>query len=589
MPKKRKDCFLGIHFDFHAMPGQTVAEFFDPDSFREMLDRVKPDFLQFDTKGHAGLSSYPTKAGTRADEIRVDLLGFLREETAKRDIALYGHHSGLFDRKAIELHPDWAVVNADGTRDTNDISPFSPYADELLIPQLKELALDYGLDGGWVDGECWGSRVDYSPWAVAVYGKPAPRPEDEEYEEYREFCRKGFFRYVTHYVEEVKKVSPDFEITSNWIFSPYMPHKVCVPVDFLSGDYDCGNAMVSGRRNGRFFAARGKTWDLMSWGQNAVPLSWETRNRTTKSDVQLMQEASMILSLGGGYQFFNIAYCGGGSLQRWALPLWERTAAFCRERQICHGATPWSNLAIMVPDRPNDPKNASLFQKNTPGMAAYGAWMDALCESGFSPNVIFESELNQTDLSAYDLLILPFPAEIPETYKGTLIIDGEGEKKLVWLSDGERLAAMEMGMSDADGEPFGEIRSQNYFDQDSTATPSAYKKGKIYRLAFCFAEAYGKNVSPVLRNWLRSLIEDTGIEIPVKVSGSSFVEAVTTRKGKDLLVNLINMNGDHRRPEVRCYDEIPPLYHLTVRVGDEVRTVEKLEIHEVLVFKDYFA
>ena len=85
MPKKRKDCFLGIHFDFHAMPGEVVAHHFDPDVFCEMLDRVKPDFMQFDTKGHAGLSSYPTKAGTQAAEIRQDMLRFLREETEKRE------------------------------------------------------------------------------------------------------------------------------------------------------------------------------------------------------------------------------------------------------------------------------------------------------------------------------------------------------------------------------------------------------------------------------------------------------------------------------------------------------------------------
>ena len=589
MPKKRKDCFLGIHFDFHAMPGQTVAEYFDPDSFREMLDRVKPDFLQFDTKGHAGLSSYPTKAGTRADEIRVDVLGFLREETEKRDIALYGHHSGLFDRKAIELHPDWAVINADGTRNESYVSPFSPYADELLVPQLKELALDYRLDGAWVDGECWGARVDYSPWATEAYGRPAPRPEDENYEDYREFCRQGFFRYVSHYIEEVKKAAPDFEITSNWIFSPFMPDPVCVPVDFLSGDYECGNAVVSGRHNGRYFAARGMTWDLMSWGQNAIPFSWDTKNRTTKSAVQYMQEAAAVLSLGGGYQFFNIAYCGGGVLQRWALPVWEKTAEFCRQRQVCHGARPWSNLAVMVPNRRNDPKNSALFQKNIPGTEAFCAWLDGLCESGFSPNVIFESELNETDLSPYDLIILPTPAKIPESYQGTVIVDGGGERTLGWLSDGEALAAMEVGMEAHDGTPFGEIWSRNYFEHDSVSTPSACKRGKTYRLTFCFADAYRNNVSPVLRNWLKALVADTGVEIPVKVTGSSYVETVTTRKGNDLLVSLINMNGDHRRREVRAFDEIPPLYGITVTVGNETRTVEKLEIHEVLIFQDFFA
>ncbi|MBR4865218.1 MAG: hypothetical protein IKU11_00910 [Clostridia bacterium] len=588
MPKKRKDCFLGIHFDFHAMPGEVVAHHFDPDVFCEMLDRVKPDFMQFDTKGHAGLSSYPTAAGTQATEIRQDMLRFLREETEKRDIALYGHHSGLYDQQVIQDHPDWAVINADGTRSDSFLSPFSPYVDEILIPQLKELALDYKLNGAWVDGDAWGTYVDYSLWAQSAYGKTAPRPGEADYEAYREFCRQGFFQYVSRYLEALKTVAPDFEITSNWIFSPHMPHPVCVPVDYLSGDYDCSNAVVSGRRNGRFFAARGLTWDLMSWGQNAIPLSWSTHNRTTKGTAQYMQEAASIVALGGGYQFFNIAYCAGGYIQRWALPIWEETAKFCRERQICHGAKPWSNIAVMVPNIPTRESDACLFRTDSPGMLAYYAWMDALCECGFSPDVFFESELDKANLSEYDLLILPTPAKIPESYTGSIILDGGGETRLAWLSDGERLAAMEVGMSPKAGEPFGEIYSENYFEHDSIPTPSAYKDGNTFRLAFDFAAAYRSNVSTVIKNWLKNLIDATDILLPVQVSGSSFVEVVTTRKGNDLLVSLINMNGDHRRPEVRSFDEIPPLYNLTLRVGEEVRPIPRLDIHTLEVFKDYF-
>ncbi len=169
MKKTRKDCFLGVHFDFHAMPDEVVARYFCPDVLCEMLDRVKPDFLQVDTKGHPGLSSYPTKAGTQAKEIKSDLLKFWRKETRKRGILLYGHHSGLFDMNVCLMHPDWAVVNADGTIDTQYVSPFSPYADEVLIPQLKELALEYELDGAWIDGECWGAMVDYSENAKKAY------------------------------------------------------------------------------------------------------------------------------------------------------------------------------------------------------------------------------------------------------------------------------------------------------------------------------------------------------------------------------------------------------------------------------------
>ena len=113
MPKKRNQSAFGIHFDFHAMPEDTVPELWKPEYYAEMLDAVKPDFVQCDTKGHAGLSSYPTEVGTRAN-LACDILQMMRQETAKRDIALYGHHSGLYDQKAAADHPDWAVVDADG-------------------------------------------------------------------------------------------------------------------------------------------------------------------------------------------------------------------------------------------------------------------------------------------------------------------------------------------------------------------------------------------------------------------------------------------------------------------------------------------
>ena len=589
MPKKRKDCFFGIHFDFHAMPDEVVARHFDPDVFCEMLDRVKPDYMQFDTKGHAGFSSYPTACGNQAKEIQADVLRFLRRETAKRDVALFAHHSGLYDRQVIKQHPDWACVDAQGVSHVSYLSPFSPYVDQVLIPQMKELALDYQLDGVWVDGDCWACPVDYSSWTVQAYGKPAPKPDEDGYEEYCQFCRQGFYRYVNHYIEELKAVAPEFEITSNWIFSPHTTEALCAPVDFLSGDFSCSDSVVSGRHNGRYFASRGLPWDLMSWGHSAYPLSWETHNRTTKGAVQYMQEAASVLSMGGGYQFFNIAYCGGGYIQRWALPIWEKTAEFCRQRQICHKSTLWSTMAVVVPDRPAVSESGGLFPAHSDSMDRYYAWMDALCESGYSPNVILESELDNTDVSGYELLVLPMETRLPKDYDGIIIKDGTGPLKLVWLSDGERLAAMRVGVGEYEGEPFGELRSENYFEHDSVAQPSAMKVGKTYQLCFDFASAYRENVSTVIRNWLRSLIADTGIRVPVTVEGSSFVELITARKGNDLYVNLVNMCGDHRRSEVRCSDEIPPLYHITVRVGDQVRTVERLDIHELLIFPDYFA
>ena len=49
-----------------------------------------------------------------------------------------------------------------GSRIDGKTSVFGPYSDKLLIPQLIELAVDYKLDGAWVDGDCWATVIDNS-------------------------------------------------------------------------------------------------------------------------------------------------------------------------------------------------------------------------------------------------------------------------------------------------------------------------------------------------------------------------------------------------------------------------------------------
>ncbi len=639
MPKRRENCFLGIHFDFHAMPDEVVASYFCPDVLSEMLDRIKPDFLQVDTKGHPGLSSYPTKSGTQAKEIKHDVLKFWREETRKRDIALYGHHSGLYDINVCSLHPDWSIKNADGTIDNEFVSPFSPYVDQILIPQLKELALDYELDGAWIDGECWGSLVDYSDYAQNAYYKKfknhAPRPDDEDYEAYREFCREGFRKYIKHYVTEIKKIRPDFQITSNWIYSPYMSEKATVEVDFLSGDYSCANAVISGRHCGRYLAARNMTWDLMAWGQNAVPCTWQTANRSTKEENQYKQEASIIVALGGGFQFFNIGYCGGGYVQRWALPIWEKTAEFCHERQICHGAKPYSNIAVMVPYEVTPKNMRNLYSTwSKPALTSFNTWLSALCDIQLSPCVVFESELDSTDLSDYSLIVLPNNSSLLPDAKnvlekfilngGTVVTDidsvgffdeitkiktSKRSEELKYLAYDGALAAFKADILNISGdlENYGELYSKNYLENDSKKIPSAfitpYGSGKIVSMNYDFTKAYSHNVTTVIKKWLRGLIDTLNIPCFVNVKGSSFIEVVTTKKNDDLLISLINLSGDHRLPNVRSYNEILPIYNINVsidkkkdvflepghiKLDSENINVQRLDIHSILVVKNYF-
>jgi len=149
-PIPRKDAFFGMHFDLHPNAQDTVLGVdVSEDNIAALLDRVKPDFVQYDCKGHPGYAGYPTKIGWPSPGIVKDSLAVWRKVTRERGIGLYIHYSGVWDSKAIEEHPDWARIDAQGKRDPNATSVFGPYVDKLLIPQLEEVTQAYALDGVW--------------------------------------------------------------------------------------------------------------------------------------------------------------------------------------------------------------------------------------------------------------------------------------------------------------------------------------------------------------------------------------------------------------------------------------------------------
>lgn len=166
----RKDAFFGLHFDFHAGADcKDVGARVSDRMVEAIIDAAKPDYLQCDCKGHPGIASYPTQVGYPAPGFVRDPLKIWRRVTAKHGVGLFMHFSGVFDTAAIAHHPDWARINEKGERDPNNTSVFGPYVDKLLIPQLKELRERYGVDGVWLDGECWATCQDYSPHVLEVF------------------------------------------------------------------------------------------------------------------------------------------------------------------------------------------------------------------------------------------------------------------------------------------------------------------------------------------------------------------------------------------------------------------------------------
>ena len=247
---RRADSFFGFHFDFHAGADcNQIGHLLTEEMIDTFLLQTQPDYIQVDCKGHNGYSSYPTQVGNQAPGFEKDILQLFREVTRKHHVALYVHYSGIWDNVAMQAHPEWAARHADGTPDTQKASFYGAYDDSLLIPQLKELA-QRGIDGIWVDGECWAAIPDYSDTMRVRYQEltghtTLPQPGDADYKQFLELNRTAFRDHIRYYIDAVHKEYPDFQITSNWAYSSMMPEEIDTPVDYLSGDVAGQNGVYS--------------------------------------------------------------------------------------------------------------------------------------------------------------------------------------------------------------------------------------------------------------------------------------------------------------------------------------------------------
>ncbi len=605
-PLRRADSFFGLHFDFHASMGDTaIGQTLTDGMIDSLLTLVKPDFIQVDSKGHAGVTSYPTQVGYAPKRFAKNTLKLFREVTRRHGVALYVHHSGVWDNEAVAHHPNWARINPDGKPDTQKTSLWGQYADSLLIPQLKEIS-DYGVDGAWVDGDCWAVDPDYSPAAMAQFRQETgvqvvPKKwGDPASLAWLAVQRQAFRQYVTHYTEALHQYNPRFQVASNWAFSSFMPEPVSIPVDFISGDTDPLDGANRSAFQARCIAPQGsgtprKPWDLMSW---SFGYSFEGNEGVgaPKPASQLCQEAAQVISMGGGFQAYWTQN-RDASLTPWAFGTMAELARFCRARQpYCQHATPIPQVALLYSSVAQYARAKTVYQFNAGQSANLLGTLNALLYSQLPTEILQEHHLRGT-MSRYPLIVIPEWDTLAPAFRDELVqyVRGGG-KLLVMGTETVKLFRDELGVTLAD-----KTVPATYFGSETslTGTRSAYRpmqlkpgtkavggvyaqrdlrfktgpvatiaqlgKGQIAGVYINVGEQHGKRETPTSRDLIGTLA--TALFQPmVRVAGSHLVNVALNQKGGQTLVNLINMAGSHANTHVHATDEIPPLGPLTLSV-----------------------
>ena len=612
MKRSREESFLGLHFDFHADTdctevGKTVTD----EMIQYIVDKVNPEYIQCDCSGVPGYSSYPTKVANPVPGFVKDQLRIWRNVTQAADIPLLVHFCGLWSQKNVRNHPEWACVDAGGNRSDQLNSYFSDYAEELFIPQLKELIDEYDVNGVWVDADSWVAPQDFRAEALDAYKSLSGHDKQDiltdsaVFADFTEFCRDKYRSYLRNYVDKLHAYSPGFQVCTNWAYSSYMPEPVDIDVDFLSGDVVPLNGFNHSRFDSRYLVHQGTPWDIMVWSFAHKPGT----HGDVKTALQMMQEAAITIAQGGAVTFYFSQTRRDGSVAKWQMDIMAEVAQFCRARQpYCFQMPQVPQIAMLHSSTHYYRKNERLFAPRNPFVIdaedmcqpQIGV-LQCLLEAQNVVDVVSEHQVERC-LDAYGLVVIPEVSTLKEDFRqklldyvrqgGNLLLIGTDSVKIFqdeldvelegpftdcrWLDNEGAMttvnAYLKAGISD-DSRKIGRLHPVRDFSDDclDAASVRDYGKGKIAGIYFDIGINYSFFQTPTLRKFLKKIVDTSFTDPLVRVSGSHFIDVSIAADDNRLCVNLLNTSGPHGNTHVHVFDELPVLRDIEVKVAVKSR------------------
>jgi len=633
----RKEAFFGFHYDAHFWSLDKKGFEKGGDVTEEMVEKLiretKPDYIQYDgTSG--GYANFLTKTGWTYPLLKKDPLAVFRKVTARYGIPLLVEWMGIYDERAAELHPDWVSVDAEGKpypRPYNAkaflMSTFSPYDEEIFIPHAKEAIDAYDLDGFWIDGDSWIVKPDWSERAQKAFTagtgiKKIPRkPGDPHWHEWMAFHRRQYVEHATKIVNALQAHRPGFETIIIWLYLTNSPEPIEVPVNYIGGDIPSGG-FYHGEANcirlqSRYLASYGMPWDLQPWGTDRG----ENCGFSVIHACDLMQEAAIVISQGGGFQIDwgvpsgtagpNVATpTYAGWWDDWIIKIIAEVGRFCRARQaVSHRSVTVPQVALLLSstsyfDRLD--KEGLLYAPGSlaspDGLQPISEYRElrgvlhALLELHYSVDVLAEHQI-QGKMSGYPVIVLPECEVLTDEFRTALLdyaknggallaigaatsglfkqhlgvtFNGESAMEQTYVYSREMqgwLGGVWQDVTPTSARCVG-VRYPNSDTRKNSkcaATVAKVGKGTIAAIYGPLGDVFSRSHNPSIRNFLGDVVSQI-FQPMVHLSGPPCVDLVLRRKDNKLMVHLINTVGKYWAPNNNVPDYIPPVGPLEVKV-----------------------
>jgi hypothetical protein len=344
-------------------------------------------------------------------------------------------------------------------------------------------------------------------------------------------------------------------------------------------------------------------WAFAKTGPFFGPIPW-----VMKTPTHLCQEVSEVVALGGAVMIYNTPQRTGW-LTDWHQDLLGQVADFCRSRkELCFKTRTVPQAAILHLAQHLYAHNLPLYNNGEAAEAVEGA-LHALLETHHSTDVLTE-EAALARMHDYPLLVIPerrrpsdqllaalrgyvegggtlllTGADVAVDYPDLVGADPAGEPPASPYDD-PGMAIVDLPIGHRAAPVFGRWQPVTprsgtevwtyLLDQQEPAkdvtdrvgvTRNRIGRGSVIAVHGPLFENYYRDHYPLLRDFIRDLIDRLEIDWLVTLDAPPRLELILRQKEGRLLVNLINRgSGETLSPRRVVVEELPPVEQITLRV-----------------------